>query len=194
MKTHWRKFINDTYLNESDFLNPETGEHMTVVGTITKIKTEKVTVLPESLDLDKRKGLLLIEKALVTVAYHSSGKDDFFCKWVKSHQPLEKPNDFVNDTHELLKQQLEKVVSGDSEDTFWDLVQRARQENIYYSGRHDTVKVIPTLMNLNDVRNRFAHPRGVFSQYEKWARSIYYLMNLALVWPKVMMEIEDTNE
>lgn len=43
MKTHWRKFINDTYLNESDFLNPETGEHMTVVGTITKIKTEKVT-------------------------------------------------------------------------------------------------------------------------------------------------------
>lgn len=43
MKTHWRKFINDTYLNESDFLHPETGEVITVIGKIKSIKTEKVT-------------------------------------------------------------------------------------------------------------------------------------------------------
>jgi hypothetical protein len=43
MKTHWRKFINDTYLNESDFLHPETGDKITVIGTITKIETEEVT-------------------------------------------------------------------------------------------------------------------------------------------------------
>ncbi len=43
MKTHWRKFINDTYLNESDFFHPETGEIITIVGTISEIKTQKVT-------------------------------------------------------------------------------------------------------------------------------------------------------
>jgi hypothetical protein len=43
MKTHWRKIINDTYLNESDFLHPETGDKITVIGTITKIETKEVT-------------------------------------------------------------------------------------------------------------------------------------------------------
>ena len=43
MKTHWRKFINDTYLNESDFSHPETGEMITVIAKIVKIETEKVT-------------------------------------------------------------------------------------------------------------------------------------------------------
>ena len=43
MRTHWRKFINDTYLNESDFSHPETGEMITVIAKIVKIETEKVT-------------------------------------------------------------------------------------------------------------------------------------------------------
>jgi hypothetical protein len=43
MKTHWRKFINDTYLNESDFYHPETGEVVTIIGTVSKIENEKVT-------------------------------------------------------------------------------------------------------------------------------------------------------
>jgi hypothetical protein len=43
MKTHWRKFINDTYLNESDFYHHETGEVVTIIGTISKIENEKVT-------------------------------------------------------------------------------------------------------------------------------------------------------
>jgi len=44
------------------------------------------------------------------------------------------------------------------------------------------------------VRNRFAHARGIFHPSERWALSVLYLMNLALVWPKIMMETEDGHE
>ena len=74
------------------------------------IKTEKVDVLPELLDFDNPKERLLFEKALLTVAYDASDagkKSESFRKWVALHSPIEKPLEFVNTTHEKLKQQLE---------------------------------------------------------------------------------------
>ncbi|MDL1962432.1 MAG: hypothetical protein LWX01_12205 [Deltaproteobacteria bacterium] len=160
------------------------------------IKTEKVEVLPESLDLDKRKEMLLIEQALLTVAYAISRKSESFRKWMELHHPLENPTEFVHTTHEKLKEQLEKIVCGKANlgMKFGELVYKVQQENLIYSNPDDPDKVIPILRNLNILRNRFAHARGVFHRYEKWARSILYLMNLALVWQKIMMETEDGHE
>ena len=78
--------------------------------------------------------------------------------------------------------------------SFIDIVQQAKQDNLIYIEREDPIKVFPILYNLNDIRNRFAHARGIFPRSERWARSILYLMNLALVWPKIMMEPEDGHE
>jgi len=42
MKTHWRKIINQDYLNESDFYN-ENGDVITLIANIKSIKEQKVT-------------------------------------------------------------------------------------------------------------------------------------------------------
>ncbi len=42
MKTHWRKFINDTYVNESNFFD-DNGNEITIVAEIVKIEKTKVT-------------------------------------------------------------------------------------------------------------------------------------------------------
>jgi hypothetical protein len=158
------------------------------------IKTEKVEILPELLNLDKLKERLLIEKALIDIAYGASGKNESFRKWMELQSPIEKPNDFVTNTHEKIKQQLEKILGEDDPGvSFYNLIKQAQQDNIIYNERDDPIKVFPILHALNDIRNRFAHARR-FHRSERWARSILYLMNLALVWPKIMMESEDGHE
>ncbi|MBU4448526.1 MAG: hypothetical protein KKD99_08065, partial [Proteobacteria bacterium] len=105
-----------------------------------------------------------------------------------------KPVDFVTNTHEKLKQQLEKIVGeADMKVNFIDLVRQAKQDKLIYLEDDDPIKVFQILYALNDIRNRFAHARK-FHRSERWARSILYLMNLALVWPKIMMEPEDGHE
>ena len=105
----------------------------------------------------------LIEQALVSIAYNTSGKSESLLKWMELHPLLERPTEFVNTSHELLKEQLEKIVGEtDPGVSFWDLVNQAKRENMIFSNRYDPVKVIPILLNLNDIRNRFAHARGVF--------------------------------
>lgn len=185
------------YLKEFQEYQDETTKMLRSINSQAKekVKTEIVEVIPENLDLDKRKHLALMEQALVAIAYNTSGKNESFLKWMQSHPLLERPVEFVNTTHELIKVQLENIVGETNPGvSFYDLINQAKRENMIFSSRYDTVKIFPTLFNLNDIRNRFAHARGVFHQYEKWTRSILYLMNLALIWPKIMMEPDNGAE
>ncbi len=161
-------------------------------STQQTVKTDPVEVLPEFLNLTKQKEVELVEKALVMIACSTTGEKKSFCDWLNKHKPLSRPADFVNETHEFLKNQLVKIVGDEDPHTdFYNLIKRARDENVIFD---PTIRPISILFSLNDIRNRFAHPPILFSQWEKKSKSILYLMNLALVWSKVVMEVEDCDE
>lgn len=195
--------LKDVAANQSRILEEVRGTQEEATKALTKfeppiqqvVKTKPVEVLPDSLDLTKQKEIELLEKALIRIACSTANEKKSFCDWVSKHAPLDRPRDFVSETHEFLKEQLGKIVEDEDPDTdFYNLVKKAENENLIYSERFDPIKPIPLLKNLNAIRNRFSHSRGEFSQSERWNRSILYLMNLALVWSKVVMEAEDCDE
>lgn len=159
------------------------------------VKTKRVEVLPDSLDLNKQQEIELLEKALVKIACLTANEQKSFCDWVSKHAPLDRPGDFVNDTHEFLRRQLGKIV-GDKKfltKTFFDLIKTVEKEElIFFDKDNPADRPIRILHALNTHRNCMKHPN--FSKSEKWSRSILYLMNLALVWSKVVIEVEDCNE
>jgi len=172
----------------------EIGEHIRESSEQSDLSDEpnSVEMLPDELDASDHAHLELLEQTLKQMAYVSSGQLQTFGEWLEKHQPLSRPLRFVSDTHELLKEQLEKIVGDtDHSDSFYNLIHRAKDENLIFLDRGDTVKVFPILMTLNAIRNRFAHPRGDFHQWEQWNRAITYLMNLALVWPRIMIDQAD---
>lgn len=155
---------------------------------------EIVEVMPDEFNAEDNGHVQLLDNALKQIAVMSSGQIETFEEWLDKHQPLSRPLKFVSDTHELLKAQLEKIVgNADYSDSFYDLIHRAKDENLIYSDRSDPVKVFPILMTLNTIRNRFAHARGEFDESEQWNRSTIYLMNLALIWPRIMID-QDSDE
>jgi hypothetical protein len=162
-------------------------------------KPEKIPVIPDILDLNKEKEIKLFEKALTIVASFTireeQEKKSFF-DWVTKHHPLFRTTDFVNASHEFLKKQLGKIVGDENPRiSFAALVEKARTSNIFYSNQSDPmVRPIAILSTLNLIRNRLAHPPENFNRWERWNGSILYLMNLALVWSKVVMEAENSNE
>ncbi|KAM3109465.1 hypothetical protein [Phormidesmis sp. 146-33] len=159
------------------------------------VRTEPVEIFPDSLDLTKQKEIELFEKAIILLACQTANEQKSFCDWVKNYKPLREPADFVNETHEFLKKQLCKIVEEDDcRASFYTLVKRIRDERLIYFDRNDPDPTpIAILFALNDHRNRYGHPFN-FKQSEKWGRSILYLMNLALIWSKVVMEAEDSDE
>jgi len=188
--------IHDRHFEELQERHDENNKiiKQTIKQTKKSTKPDKIRALPNNLDLNKQNEVKLLDQTLRAIAYATSGQNEDLQNWLERYSPLQNPTDFVAYTHELLKESLEKLVLGqaNSEVSFSNLVHKAQQDNIIYCHHHDTVKVFSILRSLNDVRNRFVHARGVFPQSEKWARSILYLMNLALIWKKIMM-IEDSN-
>jgi hypothetical protein len=158
------------------------------------IKTETVEVLPDSLDLNKQKEIELLEKALIMLACRTTKEKRSFYKWVSKYKPLREPSGFVIRTHEFLKKQLGRIVGDENPHTkFHTLINKARDESlIYRDEKNPADRPISILKTLNEHRNCFGHPD--FDQLEEWSRSIVYLMNLALVWSKVVIEAENSNE
>ncbi|WP_414623068.1 hypothetical protein [Calothrix sp. CCY 0018] len=156
-------------------------------------KPKIVEILPEYLDLTKQKEIELLERTLILIACRMA-KGHKFHKWVNKYKPLREPSGFVIKTHEFLKKQLGKLVEDESPHTkFYTLIVKARDENLIYRDDNNPAdRPISILFSLNEHRNCFGHPD--FDQWEEWSRSILYLMNLALVWPKVVMEEEGEND
>jgi hypothetical protein len=197
--------LRDTSANQNLTLEELRANQEETSNALTKfnepiqqiVKAEAVEVLPSFLSLDKPKEKELLEKALIELACLTVGeKKQLFRQWVSQYHPLSLPADFVSETHEFLKKHLSKFLRDENNPVdFIDLIQRAKYEDVFFSDRPDpTIKPIPILYTLNNIRNRFAHPPVNFSSPEKWSRAVLYLMNLALVWSKVVMEAEEGDE
>lgn len=147
-----------------------------------------VKELPDLLNLAQTPDLKLLEKALIGIAFVTCGRDQTLMNWLVNQKPLITPFDFVCTTHELLKQQLEKIAGWGPERNFWELVDHIRKEELIFCDRTDPIQVFYVLGAMNSIRRQFGHPRNTISEAEKMSRSILYLMNLALVWPRVMVD------
>ncbi|MBD2092281.1 hypothetical protein H6F67_20745 [Microcoleus sp. FACHB-1515] len=161
---------------------------------------EVMEVLPGRLDLTKQKEIELLEQALILIA-SSIVKEEYrasFVDRVSRRPPLTKPIEFIGNTHEFLRRQLIKIVGDkDPRQSFKNLVYKADRENlIYYEDDPDNPDDKPKfiLLALNTHRNRSTGHGLDLSQWDEWNRSILYLMNLALIWSKVIIDPESGNE
>lgn len=175
--------------------NEELSERLAELNTTPQAKSKEIQVvkeLPEFLDLSQTTDLKLLEKSLIGVAFVTCGRDQAFMNWVLRQKPLLAPFDFVCKTHEYLKQQLEKISGyGGPETNFWDLVKHINAEGLIYCEKFDPVQVFPILGTMNALRNQFTHQRAEIGEAERMSRSILYLMNLALIWRRVMVDEEE---
>ena len=143
-------------------------------------------MLPESLDLGKSTEMELFEKALISLAHNTSKENASFLDWIK-RTPFQNPAQFIMDTHEMLKEKLEMLVNqSDSDSTFSQLIYKSRDERVFFNNPKE---MIAMLWSLNAIRNDFSHPRDLH-QLDRQAKSIVYLMHLALIWSRVMVEGE----
>lgn len=175
----------------------ELTETLTGLDTTTRAKSKEIQIvkeLPDLLDLALTPDLKLLEKALIAVAFVTCGRDPYFMSWSIKQKPLLTPLDFVCKTHELLKEQLEKIAGfGGPETKFWELLEHIRSEELIFCDRQDPIQVFHILGAMNALRNQFTHQRGEIGEAERMARSILYMMNMALVWRRVMVD-EDTQK
>jgi len=146
--------------------------------------------LPDALDLKNTAHVNLLEHALKQAAYNTSERSPRFKVLIEEQFPLRDPLDFVSTTHERLKVELEKLVDNDnsSDASFYELVYTIKNQNLIHSSRDTPIKVIPILFNLNEIRNRLMHPRIKVDLNEKRSRSIIYLMNVGLIWPRITID------
>lgn len=151
-----------------------------------------VKELPDLLNLSQTPDLKLLEKALIGIAFVTCGRNQAFMNWVLKQNPLLTPFDFVCRTHEFLKQQLEKITGlGGPETNFWELVDHIRAEGLIFCERFDPIQVFHILGTMNALRNQFTHQRAEIGEAERMARSTLYLMNLALIWSRVMVDEDE---
>ena len=193
--------LKDVSANQSRILEEVRGTQEEATKVLIKFepltqqttKAETVEVFPDSLDLTKQREVELFEKAIVMVACRTAKEQRSFCEWVSKYKPLREPSGFVIKTHEFLKKQLGRLVEDDNPHIkFHALIIKARDERlIYRDERNPADRPISILFTLNEHRNCFGHPD--FDQWEEWNRSILYLMNLALVWSKVVIEVENSD-
>jgi hypothetical protein len=194
--------LKDVSANQSRILDEVRGSQEETAKVLIRfeastqqtVQAETIEVLPDSLDLSKQREVELFEKAIVMVACRTAKDQPSFCEWMSRYRPLREASGFVIKTHEFLKKQLGKLVGDDNLGTNFDsLIRRARSENLIYRDENNPAdRPISILFTLNEHRNCFGHPD--FDQWEEWNRSILYLMNLALVWSKVVIEAENSDE
>lgn len=194
--------LRDVAANQSRLLEEVRGTQEQTATALVKLEppsreiteTEQVQVLPSRLDLSKQKEVELLEKALVLIACQTAKNNKSFHEWISQHKPLREPSGFVIKTHEFLKSQLAQLVGDDNPHTkFHKLIIKARNDElIYRDERNPADRPISTLFTLNEHRNCFGHPS--FDQWEEWCRSILYLINLSMVWSRVVIETEISDE
>lgn len=194
--------LRDVAANQSRLLEEVRGTQEQTAAALVQLEppsreiteTEQVQVLPNRLDLSKQKEVELLEKALVLIACQTAKNKKSFHEWVSKHKPLREPSGFVIKTHEFLRSQLAQLVGDDNPHTkFHKLIIKARDDElIYRDERNPADKPISTLLTLNEHRNCFGHPS--FDQWEEWCRSILYLINLSMVWSRVVIETEISDE
>ena len=134
-----------------------------------------------NLDISKASDQEALGEALIQIALASTKQDQSFAKWVKQHNPVTKPRDFVSCTHEHLLNQL-KAIAGEKPyngTSFADYIYLVKDRKLVSIDRSHNVPAI--LFTLNSQRNIISHTAGM-NPTELMNRSITYLMNTALIW------------
>ncbi len=145
-------------------------------------------------DLTERTNLRDLEKMLKELAFQVSG-DPSFKVWMREMEPIMYPREFVESTHEEIRGNIRQMlgVEGRDRSSFPEYVSRLQAVGLLPTG--SVPKPSWVLLSMNDHRNRIAHARRVeMSDEERFARSIIYLFNLALVWNYVASEPIDESE
>ena len=152
--------------------------------------------LPENLDLTKQRQIDLFEKAIVEIASLSVGEEEeSFRSWMTKHRPLINTRDFFSEGQKFLHEQLGKIVGDeDPRRKLSELIEKARELDIFYRDKNDLLNPYHILFGMNATRNRFEHSRRNFNEWERWNMSILYLMNLAVIWSMVVIEAENCDE
>lgn len=191
--------LGDLFLGQSRSLDEmqTSQQHISdSLGQLNSAKTSNPTPpptepLPDVLSLNKSSELRVLETTLIHLAFCTAGNSKSLFEWLGKHRPLDRPRDFVTASHNLLNQQLEKIVGVPSQElSFADLVGKAQMDNLIYNERFDPVQVIPTLRAMNAYRNTLIHASSL-SVSESLSRAVLYLINLAFVWPRIMMDDDD---
>lgn len=190
--------LGDLFLGQSRCLDEmQSSQHhiRESLGQLNSAATDKplppTDSYPDALSLDKSSDLRVLETTLTQLAFCTAGKSKSLLDWLSKHRPLDRPRDFVTASHNLLYQQLEKIVGVPSQEmSFADLVGKAQNDNLIYNERFDSVQVIPTLRAMNAYRNTLIHAANL-SASESLSRTVLYLINLAFVWPRIIMDDEE---
>lgn len=158
-------------------------------------ESQKAPDKVQSLDLAKRNDLKLVERALVLLAFDTTGRDRSFAKWISIHQPLTLPDRFVSATHEKLKASIAQILGEPDYESadFSPLTSQLQQSNTLGLHPRENDRICNLLRAMNQHRNRFSHQAG-FTESERLTRSIIYLFNLALIWPHVASEPVEEND
>ena len=180
-------------LSKQNEINQRLSEIEVKSGKVSK-EIKLVTELPKMLDLGNPEHLALFERSLILVAYLNAEESKSFQKWVFGQSPLKSPSEFVTNTQEYLKGNLEKITGKTQESKFWELVNEIKDQGlIYCENDKDYKEVFQQLHRLQKIRNDFSHLRQHLSHPQKAALSIRYLMDLSSVWQKVIVEDEPSH-
>jgi hypothetical protein len=145
--------------------------------------------VPKTPNLLRDNHVTFIESALMQLSVFSAESRPSFISWISAHEPLRSPRKFITETHEHLAAQLRQLL-GSRDTSFKNLLQDARDQDLIYWNPRDPVNVHHILNAMNINRNRIAHGINL-SQDELSNRAITYLMQLALIWPYVVISTED---
>ena len=132
----------------------------------------------------------VVEAAVKALAVSAAGDDPSFREWLSGLNPILDPFGFVTRTHEILKTALVEF-GGDRRDgrrTFGTVVADLRDKGLL---RRSPLNVPQALFAMTEHRNWFAHPPPDGIESEKVARSLIYLLNLALVWQLVSAPVDE---
>jgi len=145
---------------------------------------------PRTVDLSQAEELDRLEKGLVSAAFLSSGSNKSFRRWLKRIHPISRPHDFVFQSQEHIMDKLRGLLAAaDPGLSHYDLIKQAEAEQLIYQDPKQRRYIYDLLHAMRHIRNKVAHS-ATAHDWDVYNLSITYLMNLAIVWPRVVVDDE----
>lgn len=130
------------------------------------------------------------EEGLVYVAFRSSDRSKSFGQWLERIHPISRPHDFVFQSQEHIMDKLRGLLAdADPGLSHYDLIKQAEAEQLIYQDPQQPRYIYSLLHAMRHIRNKVAHS-ATAHDWDVYNLSITYLMNLAIVWPRVVVDDE----
>lgn len=143
---------------------------------------------PRALDFSQAGDFDRFEEGLVLAAFHSSDRSKSFGLWLERMHPIVRPREFVLKSQEHITNKLRGLVAdADLGLSNYDLVKQAEAEELIYQDKQQPRYIYNLLHAMRQNRNKIAHSATV-QDWDVCNLSITYLMQLAIVWPQVVVD------